>query len=93
MMNLHAAFDARKTQDLANRGMNDLIDTLTIFNTRINKANSMLEKGRQISTGKITIFVDGSTEHRTAMVAVPYGIIGAAAKERYTKGRSTNDHG
>jgi hypothetical protein len=61
--------------------MNDVLDASTIFNTRINKANSMLEKGRQVSTGKIAIFVDGSAEHRTAMIAVPYGIIGTAAKE------------
>src|SRR5258707_14609569 len=93
MMNLHAALDARKTQHFANRGMNDVIDTSTIFNTRINKTNSMLEKGGEISTGKITIFVNGSAKHCTAMIAVPYGIMGTAAKERDTEESSYNEHG
>ena len=52
----------------------------------------MFKKRRKITAREIAIFIDGRTQHRTTVVAVPCRVIGAATKERNTKRRPADDH-
>src|SRR5437867_1587503 len=73
--------------------MRDLINALAIFNTGIHNSDTMLKKRRQIPARDVTILVDGRSQYRAAMIAVPNGIVGAATEERDSKWGSANDHG
>ena len=58
----------------------------------VDDADAVLEERRQVAAGEVAILVDGRGQHRAAVVAIPGGIIGAAAEERDAIGGPADDH-
>jgi hypothetical protein len=50
VMNFHAAIDSTVAQYLADCWVSDFVDTMAILDFRINDANPVFEKRRQITT-------------------------------------------
>src|SRR4029077_15957225 len=92
-MNFHAAIDSTVAQYLTNRRVSDFLYTVAILDFRINDANLVLEKGRQITAAKIAIFVNCRRQHRSTIGAIPCRVVGSPAEKRNTKWRPANDHG
>src|SRR6266404_5758092 len=65
---------------------------MTVLYFRINQAEPMFEKGRQISAGKIAVLIDRGCQDRASVLTIPGGVIRAAAKEGYAIGSSAYDH-
>jgi hypothetical protein len=74
-MDFHAALDFQKPQGLSHGRMDDFVNLLAAFDFRINDADSMLEKRRQITACQVAVFVDCRREHRAAVLAIPGRII------------------
>src|SRR5215831_15643015 len=52
----------------------------------------MFEKGWQVATAQIAVLIDGSSKNGTTVGAIPGRIICPAAKKRYPKGSSADNH-
>jgi hypothetical protein len=72
--------------------MADLVDALAILDLRIDNANLVLKKRRQVTAGQVAILVDRSCENRSAVDAIPRGIVGSSTKKRDTKGGPADNH-
>src|SRR5215469_12947287 len=69
-------------QHLAHHWMHDFADFPDIFQSGICDAEPMLEKWRQLAHADVGILVDRGSEHSTAVLSKPGGIISTAAKQR-----------
>ena len=68
------------------------LPTDTYWDLGIDDTVLVLEEWWQVADTDVAVFVDGESEHRTAVLAVPFWIIGAATKERDAERRSADDH-
>src|SRR5262249_6613730 len=93
MVEFQAAVELQVLERLANGRVADLVHTLASFDLAVNDAQPVLEKGRQIATGQIAKLVDRRGEDRAAVLAVPRGIVRAAAEKRNAEGGTADDHG
>src|SRR5262249_59328999 len=59
---------------------------------RIDDAMLMREEGRKLAHEDITVLIDRRSEHGAAMLLIPRGVVGAAAKERDAIGCPRDDH-
>src|SRR5579863_167056 len=91
-MYFHSVGDAHVFQASAHRGMLDLAVAADILNLRIRNAAVVLKKRGQPASGDVTRFVDRRGQHRAAMLAVPHGVVCAAAKKRDAKWGARDDH-
>ena len=63
-----------------------------VLDLAVDDADAMLEERRQIAAGEIAVLVDGGRQHRAAVLAIPGGVVGAAAEEGDSEGSSADDH-
>src|SRR5882757_6809242 len=91
-MDFHAAGHVQESQDFAHGWMLDFFDAMTAFDLGIDDLNAVLEERRQVSAGEVTVFVDGGGQHGPAMLTIPGGIVGPAAKERDSVWGAADDH-
>jgi len=61
--------------------MLDLIDTLHILDDRVHNAMPVFKERRKVSAANMTIFIDRGRQHNPAMLLIPGGIVGSAAKK------------
>src|ERR1044071_4109436 len=93
MVDFNPAIHTKIAHHFSYSRVGDLVDSLAILDLRVNEPYTMPKKRREIAAGQITVFVDGHAKHHTAVIEVPCWIIGTAAKERYPKWSSTDNHG
>jgi hypothetical protein len=72
--------------------VSDFIDLLARLDPRIRNAQAVLEKRRQIAARQVTVLVDGGGQDATTMLAVPTGVVRAAAKKGDAERSSANYH-
>jgi hypothetical protein len=65
----------------AHSRMFDLGGVLRHFDVRVNNPVSVLKKWRQITAGKVTIFIDSSRKNRPAMLSKPLWIVRTPTEE------------
>src|SRR5580700_1559159 len=92
MMNLKAVRNAQLGEDAAHRRVLDLGQILDQLDLGIDDLRLVLEKRRQPAHADVAIFVDRGADHRTAVLAKPRRIIGAAAEQRDAKRGAADDH-
>src|SRR5215469_10056919 len=81
------------SQHLAHNGMLDFSDFPNVFQPRIRDPEPVLEKGRQLAHTDVRIFVDGGSQHGSAVFAKPRWVICAAAKQRNAEWGPADNHG
>ena len=62
--------------------MLDFANRLDRLNSRIDDAGAVLKKRGQVAARQITVLVDGGGQHVPPMLAIPGGIIFAAAAQK-----------
>src|SRR6185312_12473690 len=87
-----AAFDLQEAERFTDGRVSNLFDRLAGLDFAINDAEAMFEERRQVAAGEIAVFIDGGGENRAAVVAIPAGVIGAAAEERQAIRGPADDH-
>src|SRR5437667_10837025 len=91
-MDFEPAVDSEVANDLTRGRVTDVVDRHAVLDLRVDDADLVLEKRRQVTTRQIAVFVDRGRQHRTTVFAIPLGIVGAATEERDSKGCAADDH-
>src|SRR5580693_2653333 len=91
-MDFEAVGHAHVGKNTAHRRMLDLGRVLDQLDLGINDLRLVLEERRQPAHADVAIFVDRGADHRTAVLAKPRRIIGAAAEQRDAKRGAADDH-
>src|ERR1700730_2775129 len=91
-MDFEAIGHAHVGQDAAHRRVFDLGQILDQLDLGINDLRLVLEERRQPAHADVAIFVDRGADHRTAVLAKPRRIIGAATEQRDAKRGAADDH-
>ena len=92
VMDFQAALDAEEPQDFPGRGMRDLVHRPHVFDLGINDQETMVEEGRQVATGQVTVPVDRRRQDRPAVLLVPGRVVCAATQEGNAEESSGDDH-
>ena len=92
VMHLDAVRHLHELQHRPGRRVPDLLDGPASVDLRVDHPVPMLEEGREIAAAQIAVLVDGRGHHRTAVFAIPSGIIGAATKKRDPEWCSAKNH-
>src|SRR5580698_232078 len=91
-MDFHAVCNSHVLQASAHRRMLNLVVAVDVFNFRIRNPAVVFEKRRQIAARDVARLIDRRGKHGATMLAVPDGIVGAAAKKRDSKWGARDDH-
>jgi hypothetical protein len=91
-MNLNAAIQLQEPQHLSGRRMPNFFNRIAPLHFRIDNGDAVFMKRRKVSAGNVTVFIDCRGKHGSAVLAVPIGVIRAAAQKRNAKGCPGNDH-
>src|SRR5262245_39337814 len=87
-----AAFKTEVAKGFADSGVGDLIDRRTVFDLPVDDAEAVFKEGGQVATGEVAVFIDGCGKHGTAVVPVPFWVIGSASEEGNPEGSAADDH-
>ena len=93
MMYLDTALHVEEAQHFPHRRVGDVACRLRFFDFRVDYAEAMLEEGRQMAAGNVAELINGGREDGAAVLAVPRGIVAAAAEKRDPKRGSADNHG
>src|SRR5215471_5856939 len=92
MVQLDAFLDLEKIEGGADRRMLDLGVIIHHLDLRPHDPIGLVKERRKETAGNITIMVDGSRQHRSAVLAKPSRIVSSPAEEGHAVGRTANDH-
>src|SRR5204863_7401666 len=92
VMNLEPLLRLKAVEHSADGRMCDLADLLHVLDDRVDDAEAVIEKRRQLPHADVAVLVDRRRQDGAAVLAEPVGIVGASAKERHPKRRAADDH-
>src|SRR5579862_949084 len=92
VVNLDAAMDFQETQRLADGGMLNFVQTIAVLDLRINDADAVFKKRREMAHGEVAILVNRRGQDGAAVFAVPGRVVRSSAKEGNPEGGSADDH-
>ena len=92
VMNLETFAHLEPLEHAAHRRMLDLANVLNVFDDRVDHTKLVLEERRQLSHADVAVLINGGGEHGAAVLAIPLGIVSAAAEKRDAKRSPADDH-
>src|SRR6185436_8552362 len=72
--------------------MLDFVDRLTVLDPRIDDAEVVFEKGREVARRDMAVLIDRGRDHLPAVSSIPRGVVGPASEKRDSIWRAADDH-
>src|SRR4026207_2118200 len=91
-MDFQALLDLEKSQALTNGRMLDVVNPSPILDARVDDAEAVIEKRRQVARRDVAVLVDGGGEDLSAVGAIPRRIVRSSTEERNAERCTTDDH-